>query len=353
MPATVTQIAKEAGVSVSLVSRLLRGDPNARVSDHRRQEILRIKDRLGGVSPRKAARNSTRSSVVLTPVNRIYSPEWLQDNVLSSRRMRSMEAAMRDQNMRMHFVFLDEAEMTQSLGQSIYHGDCDGLLLLDESIVYEWLAEFLKTRHFPHVSTHFPAEQYRVNTVHSHEPDGFRQAVEHLRDLGHRDIGFVGMKQSYRHPLAIAAIAAAGLPINDQHHCWLDPLPEPTADTRVGLRRNACDAASSWLKCDPAATALICSNDQIAHGVIDAMHAQGLTPGKDLSVVGHGNHEGREPELVENPVITTIDSPVDEVGRRAVEIFLNQIERGQTQVVHERIPVNLIVRSTTGPVRDQ
>lgn len=346
MAATITQIAREAGVSISLVSRLLRGDPNAKVSDRRRQEILRIKDRLGGIAPRKTARSKVRTNVVLIPVNRLFTTEWLQANVMGSQKMRSLESAMQSQGLRMYFAFHDEAEMTESLVHSIYHGDCDALLMLDQNI-YEWLSEFLTTRYVPHVSIDYHAEQYRVNSVHSHEPDGFRQAVEHLRELGHRRIGFVGTPHHYRYPLAVAALVAAGMTIDEAHHCWIKPLTVTEAVTRV--RDNTREAFADWLDRRPAATALICSNDLVAQGVLDAMRQRGLVPGKDLSVVGHGNHEQRGLEPVTDPIITTVDNPADLVAQRAAALLVNQIHHGQTQIVHERIPTNLIVRKTTGP----
>lgn len=345
MAATVTEIAKEAGVSISLVSRMLRGDPKVRVSERRRQEILGIKQRLGGVAPRGTAKNRTPTNIVLVPTNRIFTPEWLQINVLNSQMMRSFESALRGYGLRMYFAFLDEAEMAESPVRSIYHGECDALLLLDQNL--EWLAEFLKTRYFPHVSTYYPAEQYRVNTVHSHESEGFRLAIEHLRGLGHRRIGFAGVQASYRFPLTVAAIAAAGLPIDESLHCWIEP-PE-VADPYASLRRHARQAMAAWLDRRPAATALVCSTDVIALGVLEVMRERGLVPGKDLSIIGHSNHEVRGREPVDHPVITTVDSPVDLVGQRAAELLVNQIRHDQTMIVHEHIPTTLIVRTTTGP----
>jgi LacI family transcriptional regulator len=346
MAVTITQIAKEAGVSISLVSRLLRGDPNARVSDQRRREIFEIRDRLGGVAPRRKVRGRPSTKRVLVPCNSLFTAEWVQANMRDSQKMRCIETAMRDRGLRMYFAFFEESRMAPSVKEAIYHGDCDALLLFDEN-VYEWLADFLKTRYVPHVTTHYPAEQYNINTVHHHEPDGFRQAVEHLRGLGHRHIGFVGTPNHYRYPLAVAAIAGAGLAINSGCHCWIEPLRgnEPNAN----LRRNAHRAMARWLDDHGTATALICSNDMVAQGVLDVMRERRLTPGKDLSIVGHGNHEQRGIEPVGNPVITTVDNPAEQVAQRAADLLINQIEHGQTQIVHERIPTTLVVRNTTGP----
>ena len=78
------------------------------------------------------------------------------------------------------------------------------------------------------------------------------------------------------------------------------------------------------------------------------MHEAGLTPGRDLSIVGYDNIEHRQYGKT-NGQLTTIDNPKDQVGRRIGEMLLNQLLRGQRDIVAELVPTTLIVRNTTGP----
>jgi DNA-binding LacI/PurR family transcriptional regulator len=198
----------------------------------------------------------------------------------------------------------------------------------------------------------YDAELHPVNTVRVHTADGARRAVEHLYQLGHRNIGFVGPRNSYRYPLSVAALAAQRLPLDDEMNCWIDyPPAEPTSHR---WREAAVEPFRQWLgRRGPGgslpATALICTNDAAALGVLSVMREHGFEPGKDLSLVGFDNLEVRGVSPAETPVLTTVDNPTDIIGNRAAELLLNQIVHGQTQIVHERIPAELIVRQSTGP----
>ena len=74
----------------------------------------------------------------------------------------------------------------------------------------------------------------------------------------------------------------------------------------------------------------------------------GMTPGRDLSIVGYDNIEQREYGK-NHGQLTTIDNPKDQMGRRIGEMLLNQLLRGQQDIVTELVPTTLIVRNTTGP----
>ena len=83
---------------------------------------------------------------------------------------------------------------------------------------------------------------------------------------------------------------------------------------------------------------------------VDAMLRAGLTPGRELSLVGYDNTEEQFPIPGHRPILTTINNPFERVGRRMAELLMNQVLHGQTAIIHERVPVSLVVRQTTGPV---
>lgn len=79
------------------------------------------------------------------------------------------------------------------------------------------------------------------------------------------------------------------------------------------------------------------------------MRSRGLEPGKEVSLVGYDNVQkrGELPPGCEG--LTSVDNPADLVGHRLGELLMNQILHSQRRVVHERIPVTLVVRQSTGP----
>jgi DNA-binding LacI/PurR family transcriptional regulator len=174
-----------------------------------------------------------------------------------------------------------------------------------------------------------------------------RQAVEHLVNLGHRRIAFMGQPRFFRYPMMVSTMTALDLPLNPSDNCWLEPVRYPQDVDE--LRERARDAFDGWFQRHRHVTAVVCSRDHVALGVVDAMKRRGLVPGRDLSVIGYDNLEVHRRRPGEKPILTTIDLPFERVGRRMAELLLNQILHGQTAIIHERVPVSLVVRETTGP----
>lgn len=342
----MTHLAQQTGVSVAVVSRLLRGDATLRISETRRRQILETKERLGGVKTRRVRKKANLTHTIVTPVNRLFPPAVLQMMLAQSEFHRSFEEALRSRGFRLHLSLFEPEHPADAYEPLIQSHGCDGLLLLS-GICNQQLADLLRQHHFPHVSNDFYAEQFQVNTVRAHTSDGMRQAVEHLMELGHRRIGFLGPRDSYRYPLAVAAMVARGLSLDERMNCPVDKIG--AAESPERWRHNARQAFSNWLDRRPAATALICAYDLMAMGAIDVMRERNLVPGQDLSLVGHDNLEQRGSlRTTEVPILTTVDNPLDLVGRRSAELLLNQVLRGQTQIVHEQVPASLVVRQSSG-----
>lgn len=346
MGVTMTAIAEQAGVSVTVVSRLLRGDPNLRISEARRREILRVSTALGGAKMRQRKRKLTQTIVV--PVSRLFSMPDLERSLIATQRFHHFEKKLKGYGFRVHFNFFDpgdELEVISSLIRSAQA--CDGLLLLTR-LASEPLSAVIERHQFPHVAFDSEAERFQLNTVTAHAADGTRQAVEHLISLGHRRFGFVGQKSSPRYSLMVAALAAEGISFDDSMNCWIHQSNSDVLDQEY-WRGAALSPFKDWLARGPGATALICANDHIALGISEVMRQGNMLPGRELSIVGFDNIEVRGSSRSDNPALTTIDNPTDLIGQRGAELLLNQVLHNQTQIVHERIPAELIVRSSTGP----
>ena len=352
MGATVTEIARQAGVSVSLVSRLLRGDKTLRVSDTKRKQVLAVTDRLGGVRYGRGRRSLAHHVVV--PVGRQFSADWIEGNLSNAPFMRGFEDGLREKNFRLSFTFFDPedrlrvfADLTES------PGFCDGVLLLSGGVDAPLAGVLLKNR-FPHVSMDTRAVPFGVNTVLSDAAGGMREAVDHLAALGHRRIGYVGPSRP-RYPVFLAAKAEAGLSVNEAFNCphaWPNGGGSGTWASTAWTELSR-EAFGQWLDRGPTATAMICHNDMVAFGVLDALRERGLTAGRDVSVVGYDNIEQRGPDAAAEPALTTIDNPLDEVGRRSAELLFEQILNRNSHVVHRLVPTQCLVRRTTGPGPDK
>jgi len=93
------------------------------------------------------------------------------------------------------------------------------------------------------------------------------------------------------------------------------------------------------------ATTLLCANDRLAFGVLSAACAAGLRVGPegDLRVAGHDNHPLAAYSC---PGLTTMEQDYDGLAGRAVDLMLEMVTEGRTEVAEERLPSRLIRRGS-------
>ena len=101
------------------------------------------------------------------------------------------------------------------------------------------------------------------------------------------------------------------------------------------------------LRIDPSPTAVFCSNDYLAIGVMEGARKMGLRLPGDLSIVGFDNIPLAS---YVTPGLDTIHLPAYQMGTLGVAALLDRIENGSTPPVHRLLELELIVRgSVSGP----
>lgn len=177
--------------------------------------------------------------------------------------------------------------------------------------------------------------------VISDDEDGARQAIEHLLELGHQRIVCISSDKSYSTAVARekgyrAAMSAAGLRTRTINVGWDYDQASSLVREMLGKK--------------DAPTAFFCACDPMALVVMRVARQCGFSVPERLSVVGYGNY--RFAELCERS-LTTVSQPFEEMGRTIVRLMIERIENhtpfDEPQEV--RLPVQLIKRETTAPVR--
>jgi DNA-binding LacI/PurR family transcriptional regulator len=172
--------------------------------------------------------------------------------------------------------------------------------------------------------------------------EGGRIATQHLLDLGHTRIAFVG--EPARNPMWFvtsvrreegfrSALADAGVPENLRY-------------LRYGphMRSAARQLATELLALAVPPTAVVAASDTQAVGVVEAARESGRSIPQELSVVGYDDIE-----LASLVGLTTIRQPLETSGVRAAEIMLGALEGGvKPHPFNEVLPLELVVRETTG-----
>jgi DNA-binding LacI/PurR family transcriptional regulator len=181
-------------------------------------------------------------------------------------------------------------------------------------------------------------------------------AMQHLIDLGHRRIGFIGATNPddlpdqkimnvdhQRYQGYLDVLAQGGIQPED---AWarLDVNPYSLAD---GER-----AATALLQLQPAVTAILASCDILAAGALQAIYRLGLRVPDDVSLIGFDNTYA--PFLT--PPLTTVAVPLIEVGKAAARLAIRALETepeagASFSYQQETVSTRLVVRQSTGPAR--
>ncbi len=331
-PVVAMDVARAAGVSQKTVSRVVNGDPHvsADVRDRVAQAVAAL-----GYRPNRAARNlvlgRSRTIGVLSVGSTDYGPSSL---------MVAAELAIRSAGYTMTVVntFEDEPEtITASLRELLSQG-------VDGVVINEPVGAFALERgaigDLPVLSL---SGAYGISTnevvADADQATGGRLATEHLLSLGHRTVHHVAGPPGWRS----AALRLEG---------WRSTLESAGAPVPAALHGDWTARAGyelgGRLAADPEVTAVFVANDQMAIGVLRALADAGRDAPADVSVVGFDD----VPEAAYlSRALTTIRQDLGHLATFGVGMLIDAIEHPRPQDRREDVPVELVVRETTGPAR--
>jgi LacI family repressor for deo operon, udp, cdd, tsx, nupC, and nupG len=318
--ATITDVAAEAGVAASTVSRAF-SNPG-RVNAHTREHVLAVAERLGYVpNPTARALESGRTDTLALLVPDITNPYF-------SGVIKGAERA------------------AAAAGKTLVLGDTQENLALETQLV-ERLGPavdgfLMAAARLPDADLRAAAERNRIVLLNRAMPgmacvvadyeSGTRQVVDHLASLGHRDMVFlagpVGSWSGARRWSGLQkATKSQGMTARR-----LGPY-SPTLDGGPA----AADAAVA-----SRATAVVCHNDMLAIGVLRRLAERGVRVPDDLSVVGFDDIFGAD---FCHPPLTTLAERTQDAGAAAVDVVLHRYDAAGVLA----LPTELKVRASSGP----
>lgn len=170
--------------------------------------------------------------------------------------------------------------------------------------------------------------------------DGFMQIVRHLTDLGHRNIGYISaFDETCVYDFRIDAYRKAMKTLTGQENPFILYGDWPfRSDSTCGD-----EMTTRALTQNPDLTALICTNDLMAFGAMNAAERLGKRVPRDLSVVGIDNIAQ---SASARPPLTTLSQDGRAYGRRIFDILYSGITDGV--VGKYVVPMQLVVRASTG-----
>jgi DNA-binding LacI/PurR family transcriptional regulator len=325
MPVTQKDVAILAGVSRPLVSLVMRNSPH--VSPEKREAVLRAAEELGYRRNAHAAQLASRRAMILGLVlNEPMNPVYIR--VLRAAEERA-EAAGYGVLLALNNVGPDLER--EAVGRLLGHR-VDGVILVGTHLSSQGVAELSLQAPMIVVGRRMAG----VDVVSIDDHVGARLAVEHLVELGHRDIAHVDggpqpgsriRRQSYE-----KTMSKHGL----EDHVRVAGGDNSEPGGLAAARRLLADGNRP--------TAIFASNDLSAIGVLAAARDHALAVPDDLSVVGFDNSPLSEFAYVN---LTTIHQP-PEVGAAAVDMLIDRITDPSRPTGTRLLKPELIARGTTG-----
>ncbi|WP_104117586.1 LacI family DNA-binding transcriptional regulator [Arthrobacter sp. B1805] len=333
---SIDDVAASLGVSTATVSRALRGLPG--VAEDTRARVRSTAKRLGYVPSSAAsglASGRTMAMGVLVPV----IDRWYFSAVLEGvdRRLRAA-----GYDLILFSLGGAGANRDRVFHRSILRKRIDALLVMCMHLTSE---ERKAVQQLEYPSIVIGGALEGVRHVGIDDARAARDAVEHLIGLGHTRIAHMRgggsfdidfevprlREQAFRRTLADHGLTA--------REDW-----SPSGDFRFATAR--ASAAALLADPDDRPTAVFCSSDEMAFGVLKAAADLGIDVPGELSVIGIDDHEFAEPMG-----LTTIHQDPADQGAFAADILLGELLRNESPDYPPSRPHSLVERTTTGPVR--
>jgi LacI family transcriptional regulator len=330
----LNELARALGVHPSTVSRAL--DPQKRhlIGEEVVRQVEEMADILGYRPDLAAASLRTKRSRLvgaLVPdiTNPVFSPVigGLQEELAGGG---------------YSLILSSVADTSQQIGliAELAARRVDGLILATVSRQDEALT-FCIERGVPVVLVNRSETRKLASSVVSDDEAGMRLAAGHLISLGHRRIGHVAgpssLSTGFQRRIAFEKVMG-------EHEL---PVPDETIVQADAFTREAgLIAARVLLAARAKVTAVVAGNDLLALGVYAAAAELGLSCPGDLSITGHNDMPFVD--LV-TPPLTTIRISHRDMGRRAGQLLLAQIENPDAAIVEVVLEPALVVRGSAAP----
>lgn len=177
-------------------------------------------------------------------------------------------------------------------------------------------------------------------SVVADQAQGTEAAMQHLVELGHRRI---------HHIAGPADSEPALVRAETWRRCLIEAGIEPPPVIRGDWTAHSGYLAGQELAADEAVTAVFCANDEMAFGLIRALHERGRRVPEEVSVVGFDDIGLSGYSF---PPLTTVRQDFHRIGKELVTMVLRHLRDGHPQAGGAVIiPTELVVRETTAPPR--
>ena len=307
---TISDVARQAGVSAMTVSRVINGETNVRPST---REAVNVAITALNYAPNPAARSlagaaQSRIGLLYSNPSAAYLSEFL---------VGSLDQASRS-DVQLIVAKCEIGDHEVEVARHLIEGGVDGIILPPPLCDSDAVLAVLTEAGMPTVvvATGKPPESMLAVTIDDHQ--AAYAMTRHIIALGHQRVGFiVGNLNQTASAMRLAGYRAA---LHDSG------IAAEEALIAAGLftYRSGLDAAEQLLDIDDGPTAIFASNDDMAAATVAVAHRRGLDVPGDLTVCGF---DDTTLATAIWPELTTIHQPIADMSRAAVELLVSSIRR--------------------------
>lgn len=326
---TIYDVAREAGVSMATVSRVVNGNPNVKPTT--RKKVLDVIDRLdyrpNAVARGLASKKTTTVGVIIPDVTNLYFSSLARgiDDIATMYKY-NIILANSDEN---------EQKEVQVLN-TLLAKQVDGVIFMGNKITEELRAEFSRSR-TPVVlaGTVDPDEQ--VGSVNIDYEKATKDGVELLINNGHKKIAFVSesheepINGTYRLNGYKSALEEASIDYNDE----LVLQSEYTYKVGEAVYEQLVKAG---------ATAAVLADDELAVGVLNAALDRGVSIPEDFELITSNNSKLT---AMTRPQLSTVVQPLYDIGAVAMRLLTKLMNKEEIDEKTVKLPYHIENKGTT------
>lgn len=334
---TLKEIAAEANVSVSTVSRVLnsKGSSKNKESYKKIWEIVKREHYI----PNKAAQSLKKNASSQRETPKIIScllarTQTSTDDPFFQQMARSIDEQAYKHNYIVKHLYTEKDFLTLENMKNIFDKQSSGIIIMGRC--ESELLKILK-KNFKYVGyTGLNYLNAKYDQITCNGSLASETAVNYLIELGHRKIGYIGETQNeIRYEGYCRALEKAGIPTNKRL----------VADVTLSLD-GGYQGVNQLLSSQADITAIFCANDITALGALSALKNAKKRVPKDISVIGIDDISMAN---YTSPPLTTVHIPIIELGQLAFRVLIDRIEGKHQLPMHIDLPFYLIERESCSP----
>ncbi|MFA5524086.1 MAG: LacI family DNA-binding transcriptional regulator [Tissierellales bacterium] len=310
MTATIKDVAKKAGVSISTVSRVINNSKP--VSTEIRQKVLEVIEELG-YKPNEIARTLvTKKSfligVIVTDLGDAYIAQLV----------RGIEEVgkMYDYDILLCSTYGDKTTELKFM-QLLSRKQVEGIILISDSVDSHFDKQIRDFKiPFVYLNRYFYTDYFPTVTIDSSEAT--YEMTNYLIKLGHENIAFVSSSQD-EYSLELFKLDGYKKAIAENEDLNVNVFYTNGRSIEDGYQ-----ACNDILEADKAITAIFCSHDELAIGVLNYLYDKNIEVPEDMSVAGYGDIKIAS---MFRPRLTTVREPFYDIGAVAIRRIIKEIKK--------------------------